>query len=60
MRRPASVGTIPEPERTKSGSPEISRKRFNAALTAGWYMPRRVAARETERSVSTVCKTLMR
>ncbi|MNT07835.1 hypothetical protein D3C72_1425540 [compost metagenome] len=54
MRSPASVGTMPEPDRTSSGSPDSSRRRFSAAETAGWYMPRRMAARETLRSVSTV------
>ena len=54
MRKPASVGTMPEPERTSSGSPARSRSRLSAALTAGWYMPRRSAARDTLRSVSTV------
>ena len=60
MRRPASVGTMAPPERTSKGSPEMSRSRFNALLTAGWYMPRRTAARETLRSDNTVCNTLMR
>ena len=60
MRSPASVGTIPAPERTKIGSPASTRRRLSAALTAGWYIPRRMAARETLRSVSTVFKTRMR
>ena len=54
MRRAASVGTMPEPDRTSNGSPDNSRSRLSAAETAGWYMPRRMAARETLRSVSTV------
>jgi len=60
MRSAASVGTMVLPERTSSGSPESSRRRLSAADTAGWCMPRRMAALDTLRSVSTVCKTLMR
>ena len=60
MRRAASVGTMPGPERTKSGSPAKSRRRLSDALTAGWCMPKRMAALETLRSVSTVCRTLIR
>ena len=54
MRRAWSVGTMLAPERTKSGSPESSRRRLSMADTAGWCMPRRTAARETLRSVNTV------
>ena len=60
MRSPASVGTMPEPERTSSGSPDSSRSRLRAAETAGWYIPNRMAARETLRSVNTVCRTRIR
>lgn len=60
MGRPASVGTMPAPERTKSGSPASSRSFLSDALTAGWYLPRRMAAFETLRSVNTVCKTLIK
>ena len=60
MRSAASVGTMPIPERTSKGSPANPRKRLSAALTAGWYIPRRMAVRETLRSVNTVFKTLMR
>jgi hypothetical protein len=60
MRSPASVGTMPEPERTRRGSPARSRSFFSDALTAGWYMPRRMAAFETLRSVNTVNKTLIK
>ena len=60
IRSAASVGTMPEPERTSSGSPDSSRSRLSADDTAGWYMPRRMAARETLRSVSTVWRTRMR
>ena len=38
MHKPASVGTIPAPERTRSGSPDNSRSRFSDADSAGWYM----------------------
>ena len=34
-----------------------SRSRFSDADTAGWYMPSFMAARETLRSVNTVCRT---
>ena len=54
MRSAVSVGTMPEPERTNKGSPAKSRKRLSDALTAGWCMPRRMAAFETLRSVNTV------
>src|SRR5690606_7146481 len=60
MRSPATVGTMPAPERTSQGSPASSRRRLSAALTAGWYMPSFRAARETLRSVSTMCSTRMR
>lgn len=60
MRNAASVGTIPEPERTRSGSPARSRSRLSDADTCGWCMPSRTAARETLRSVNTVCKTLIK
>jgi len=40
---------MPLPERTSSGRPR-SRARLRHALTAGWCMPRRMAARETLRS----------
>ena len=60
MRRPASVGTMPAPERTSKGSPAISLRRRRAADTAGWCMPRRSAARDTLRSVRTVCNTLIK
>ena len=39
MRRPASVGTIPAPERTSSGSPASSRSRLSNADTAGSRTP---------------------
>lgn len=54
MRRPASVGTMPLPERTSKGSCAKLRKRLSDALTAGWCIPSRMAARETLRSVNTV------
>jgi hypothetical protein len=60
MRKPASVGTMKAPDRTKRGSPEALRKRFKHALTAGWCMPSRMAALETLRSVNTVCKTFIK
>jgi hypothetical protein len=60
MRRAASVGSMPAPERTSSGSPERSRSRLSALDTAGWCMPSRMAALDTLRSVNTVCNTLMR
>ena len=60
MRSAASVGTMPAPERTSSGSPDSSRSRLSAADTAGWYMPSRMAARDTLRSVNTVCNTLIK
>jgi len=60
MREPASVGTRPPPARTNKGSWAKSRSRLSDALTAGWCMPRRTAARETLRSVNTVCKTLIK
>ncbi|GAB3769147.1 hypothetical protein GCM10028796_33850 [Ramlibacter monticola] len=60
MRSPASVGTIAAPERTSRGSPASSRSLFRAADTAGWCIPSRSAARETLRSVNTVCNTLIK
>jgi hypothetical protein len=58
---PASVGTMPAPERTSSAiAGEAPAGFFSDALTAGWCMPRRMAARETLRSVNTVCKTLIK
>ena len=58
--RTPAVGTMPAPERTRRGSPANSRNFLSEALTAGWYMPSRMAAFDTLRSVSTVCRTLMR
>jgi len=56
----ASVGCMPCPERTNSASPVSSRSRRSCALTAGWVLDRRKAARDTLRSVIKVCKTRMR
>ena len=39
---------------------EPSASILRAAETAGWYIPNRMAARETLRSVSTVCRTRIR
>ena len=55
-----SVGTMPAPERTSSGSPTSVRSRLSCALTAGCVDERRIAARETLRSEITVWKTLTR
>ena len=60
MASAASVGAMPWPERTSSGSPVSARSRFSWALTAGCVLCRRIAARETLRSVITVCKTFTR
>ena len=60
MASAASVGARPWPERTSSGSPVSSRSRFSWALTIGCVLCRRIAARETLRSLITVCKTFTR
>jgi hypothetical protein len=54
------VGAMPLPERTSSTSPVKARKRRRWALTAGWVRLSFMAARETLRSVITVCNTRMR
>jgi hypothetical protein len=53
----ASVGIMPLPARTSSGSPVSARSRLSWALTAGWVDASFMAARETLRSVIKVCRT---
>ena len=49
MRSARSVGTISPPARTKSGSLNMSRRRFNGLLVAGWLKPTSCPALETLR-----------
>ena len=55
-----SVGVMALPARTSSASPVRARRRRSWALTCGWLLPRRMAARETLRSLIKVCNTRMR
>jgi len=48
---------MPPFSRTSSGSPKTSRKRFSALLIAGCDWFRRIAVRETLRSVTSVTST---
>lgn len=57
---PNAVGTMALPLRINSSSPVRPRRRRSAPLTAGWVEPRRMAARDTFDSVSTVCRNRMR
>jgi hypothetical protein len=57
---PVSVGVIALPARTSSASPVRRASRRSWALTCGWLLPRRMAARETLRSLIKVCNTRTR
>ena len=48
------------PARTSNGSPVSARRRFRCALTAGWVLCSRKAAREPLRWVIKVCRTRIR